>query len=252
MMFAVHARRRIVAATLLAGCLALLPSGAAMAQTLRGSQASLDRQNLQAHRHGFLYADTAQDVYRMVERGSLVLVEANSDFSLKEVSFPYARPEVKHFVERLALRYKEACDEELVVTSLTRPRRMQPPNASWRSVHPTGMALDLRRSWSRRCRSWLEGVLVSLEGEGILEAAIERIPPHYHVALFPEPYRDLLAELEPGGDEFRVTRYQVHRGDTLASIAARHRTTVEQVKQSNGLRSDMIYPGQLLVLPIGR
>jgi Family of unknown function (DUF5715)/LysM domain len=251
-MSAVRLRSTSFCAALAACCLGALATPSARAQTLRGSQASLDRQNIQAHRHGFLFADTAQDVYRMVDRGSLVEVAPNTDFRLKDVSFPYARPEVRTFIQRLAARYKEACHEELVVTSLVRPRRLQPPNASWRSVHPTGMALDLHRSWSRPCRTWLEGVLLSLETEGILEAGLEHVPPHYHVALFPAPYRSLLAELRPGEDEFQVTRYQVSRGDTLAAIAARHRTTVELVKLSNGLRSDRIYPGQVLVLPAGR
>lgn len=239
---------RAIAATAVA---ALCCAGTLSAQSLRGSAGSLDHQNLEARRHGYSFMDTRQDVERMVARGALVRVEPNADFYLKEVSFPYARPEVKLFLERLAERYRPACGEELVVTSLTRARRLQPRNASWRSVHPTGMAFDLRRSWSRQCRSWLEGVLLSLETEGVLEATLEWRPVHYHVALFPEPYRRLVESLDErqGESEFEVRRYQVSRGDTLTKIAERHRTTVEAVKASNGLRSDRIFPGQVLVLP---
>lgn len=231
--------------------MAALLAGSASAQSLRGTTSSLDRQNLEARRHGYSLLDSRQDVERMVARGALVRVEPNADFYLKEVSFPYARPEVKLFLERLAEQYHPACGEALVVTSLTRARRLQPRNASLRSVHPTGMAFDLRRSWSRTCRSWLEGVLLSLETEGILEATLEWTPVHYHVALFPEPYRELVAGLDAGRgeSEFQVTRYEVSRGDTLTRIAARHRTTVEAVKASNGLRSDRIFPGQVLVVP---
>ena len=75
-----------------------------------------------------------------------------------------------------------------MVTSLTRPLSRQPRNASSRSVHPTGMALDVRRSNSRSCRSWLESVLLSLEGSGVLEATRESYPPHYHIAVYPQPY----------------------------------------------------------------
>jgi nucleoid-associated protein YgaU len=241
----------MVAAGIALALAATLGAGAASAQSLRGSQRSLDLQNLQARRHGFELLDTRQDIERLVASGALVQVEPNAHFYLKEVSFPYARPEVKLFLERLAAEYEPACGEQLVVTSLTRARRLQPRNASWRSVHPTGMAFDLRRSWSRRCRGWLEGVLLSLETDGVLEATLERTPPHYHIALFPEPYREFLAGLdEPSGDsEFLVTRYEVNRGDTLSKIARTHSTTVEQVKASNGLRSDRIYPGQVLVLP---
>ena len=38
-----------------------------------------------------------------------------------DVSFPFARPEVELFVQRLSGQYRRACGEQLVVTSLTRP-----------------------------------------------------------------------------------------------------------------------------------
>ena len=122
----------------------------------------------------------------------------NADYELatEEVSFPYARPEVKTFVERLSEQYRAACGERLVVTSLTRPITRQPPNASVISVHPTGMAADLRRSDSPGCRQWLETVLLDLEGKGVIEATREQYPPHYHVAVFPNPYLQYLASGE--------------------------------------------------------
>ena len=132
-----------------------------------------------------------------------------------------------------------------MVTSLTRPTTRQPRNASPLSVHPTGMAVDLRRSWSYSCRRWLESTLLYLEGRGVLEAAREKRPPHYHIALFPKPYASYVANL---GKEKR-SEYYVVRGDTLFSIARRHSTTVGRMKQTNDLRGDRIYPGQVLKLP---
>lgn len=232
--------------------LLLVSAAAAQAVSLRGSQASLDRQNRQAHLHRLPFLNTPEDVRTAVRSGQLVPLLGNGDYYLKEVSFPYAQPETKLFVERLAQRYTEVCEEPLVVTSLTRARHRQPANASRRSVHPTGIGLDLRRSWSRRCRAWLEGVLLTLEDRGVLEATLEWQPVHYHLAIFPEPYRNLLRSLEPGETEFRVLRYRVSRGDTLARIARSHRLTVEQVKRTNGLRSDLIHPGQILLIPSSR
>ena len=43
--------------------------------------------------------------------------------------------------------------------------------------------------------------------------------------------------------------YRVRSGDNLSSIAARHRTTVSQLKKVNGLRSDFIREGQVLKIP---
>lgn len=172
-------------------CLLTLPAAALSdAQSLIGSRESLIRQDDQAQAHGFTYLRTTDDVRDYAKRGVLVRLRGNADYDIEsdEVSFPYARPEVKLFIERLADQYRSACGEKLVVTSLTRPITRQPRNASVLSVHPTGMAADLRRSYSTACRSWLEATLLDLEGRNVLEATREQYPPHYHVALFPAPY----------------------------------------------------------------
>jgi len=218
---------------------------AADAASLSGSRSSVNRQNQQAKRHAYTFIRTPTQVKQFVAKGWLVPVRGNADFALHAVSYPYARPEVKLFLERLGKQYRASCGEQLVVTSLTRPTTRQPRNASPLSVHPTGMAIDLRRSWSYSCRRWLESTLLYLEGRDVLEAARERRPPHYHVALFPKPYATYVANL---GNEKR-NEYYVVRGDTLFSIARRHATTVGMMKQTNGLRGDRIYPGQMLKLP---
>ncbi|MEA2599982.1 MAG: hypothetical protein QOF89_974 [Acidobacteriota bacterium] len=181
---------------LAAFCLLALPATAFTdAQSLLGSRESLLRQNDEARDHDYTYLRTSADVRDFARRGLLVRVPGNSDYDIEsdEVSFPYARPEVKLFVERLAEQYRDACGEKLVVTSLTRPITRQPWNASTLSVHPTGMAADLRRSSSSSCRGWLEDTLLDLEGKGVLEATKEQYPPHYHVTVFPQPYLRYIA-----------------------------------------------------------
>jgi len=237
----------VVLATLVASSLFAV---SASAQSLRGSSSSLDRQNIQARAHDFTYIDTGSRVRYFAEQGWLVRVRPDRNYTLHAVSFPYARPEVALFIQRLGAQYRAACGEQLVVTSLTRPTTRQPRNASSRSVHPTGMALDLRYSRNRSCRSWLEGVLLSLERTGVLEATRERYPPHYHVAIFPEPYERYVQQIQS-----RPTRrtaqmaYTVRRGDSLWTIARRHGTTVDDLKSANGLRGSRIYAGQVLEVP---
>jgi len=177
------------------GTIAILYAGDAGAQSLRGSRSSLDRQNREARSHDFTYLRGPLQLTRFVGAGLLVPVEGNADYSLADVSYEVARPEVRLFIERLSGQYRDACGVPLVVTSLTRPRSAQPRNASPRSVHPTGMALDLRRPATRACRRWLESTLLYLEKKRVLDATLERRPPHYHVAVFPDDYIAYVARM---------------------------------------------------------
>jgi LysM repeat protein len=257
--------------TCVAACMAgivVLPAAQADAQTLRGGTESLDRQNHQAQAHNFTYLATPADVRRYVEQGHLVPVVANRDFDVHNVSFPYARPEVRLFIERLASQYRAACGEKLVVTSLTRPQSNQPWNASSRSVHPTGMAIDLRRSQKASCRNWLESTLLSLEGQGLLEAIYERNPPHYHVSVYPRPYAQYVARItgnervvaqaatQAASSDTRLeldfVNHRVARGETLSRIATRYSVAVSRLRSENNLRGDRINAGQTLRVPVYR
>jgi hypothetical protein len=223
------------------------------AQSLRGSTSSLDRQNRVARAHDYTYIDTPQRLRFFADRGWLVPVTPTRDYTLHAVSFPYARPEVELFVRRLGAQYRRGCGEQLVVTSLTRPATRQPRNASDRSVHPTGMAMDLRYSWNRTCRRWLEDVLTSLERQGVLEATLERSPRHYHVALFPQQYASYVETLAArmAATVPETTEYQVRSGDSLWAIARRHGTTVDELRDANGLDGERIFVGQVLDVPVG-
>lgn len=261
----------------------LAAGGEARAQSLVGSSASLDRQESQAEANGFSYLETPARVRAFVDAGYLVPVRPTKDFELHDVSFPFARPEVRLFVERLAPQYRSACGEKLVVTSMTRPLSDQPWNASDRSVHPTGMAVDLRRSGSSRCRSWLESTLLSLEGTGVLEATREKNPAHYHVAVFPRAYAAYVAARTDGGatvaarsqESATVTfaqrtqpaaseqaapaaegsasstsiQHTVSRGESLWTIAREYGVDQVSIRRANRLAGDRILVGQKLSIP---
>jgi LysM repeat protein len=248
------------------------------AQALRGSRAAMRKQNNIAQNQEYSFLRTASDVREFVEKGLLVPVSGNPAVKLDGVSFPYTRPAVKTFIERLGPQYKSACGEKLVITSLTRPLTRQPWNASKLSVHPAGMALDLRTSRRPACRRWLEGTLLSLEKKGVLEATKERRPAHYHVAIFPASYLSYVTNLT--GDTKLATRtntpapikiakapaatpnyasvvapapadnaYKVRSGDSLWGIARKFGVSVTELKRANGLRSSRLQPGQKLVIP---
>ena len=231
-------------------CIGLLAAPAS-AQSLRGSPWSVTRQNQVAQDHDYTFLVTGRGVRDFVSKGYLVEVPGDANYTLAAVSYPYARTEVKLFIERLGAQYRAACGEPLVVTSLTRPRSAQPRNASRRSVHPTGMAADFRRSTQRSCRDWLEDTLLSLEKQGVLEATRERYPPHYHVAVFPEHYARYVAALPDKSlpTPAEVTHHRVRRGDSLWSIARDYGIDVDSLKAANQLSGSRIYAGQTLRIP---
>jgi hypothetical protein len=164
----------------------ILPAEAA---SLRGSRAAMIQQNHVAKDHGLTFFRTAADIHAAVESGELVELTGNADYEVASfVSHPYLVPAAKLFVERLAQQYRAECGQKLVVTSATRPSGNQPRNSHALSVHPAGMAIDFRVSDSASCRSFLESSILALERQGVLNGIREFRPPHYHIALFPEPY----------------------------------------------------------------
>jgi hypothetical protein len=178
--------RALLRGTALLGSLVALAAPAFPAASLVPTHAALLRQSLGAREAGFTYLDDDEQVHDFVRRGMLVTLRDNDAYTIHpDVRHAAARPEVKVFVERLASQYSEACGERLMVTSLVRPRNRQPWNSDPLSVHPTGMAVDLRISTTSSCRRWLEAALLDLEGQGLVEAARERVVPHYHVVVFP-------------------------------------------------------------------
>lgn len=253
------------------GILLLATASTAGAQSLQGSPSTMRYQHAIAIEHDYTFLRSSADVRRFVDLGLLVRVGGNADYELASVSYPYARAEVRTFVERLAGQYHAACGQKLVVTSLTRPQGRQPANASDLSVHPAGMAVDLRRAPDARCRGWLERVLLQLEGAGVLDITKENYPPHYHVAIYPRRYASYVARLDgaaarrtlvaamedaPGvrqvasGPSVGSTRtYQVDRGDSLWSIARAYGTTVDELRMLNGLNGNRILAGQVLEVP---
>lgn len=245
------------------------------AQALRGSRTAMRKQNSVAQNQDYSFLRTTRDVRSFVEKGLLVPVQSTSALKLADVSFPYTRPAVKTFIDRLAPQYKGACGDKLVVTSLTRPLSRQPRNASELSVHPAGMAVDLRAPRRSACRRWLENTLLGLEARGVLEATRERRPAHYHVAIFPSAYLTYvekltgdtqLAERASNNPGIKIakasqpsyasvvpvsgtTDYRVRRGDTLWSIAKKHGITVAELRRANNMKSSTIKAGQKLVIP---
>lgn len=190
-------------------------AGTAHAGELGGSLTSMKHQYGVAVEHEYTFLKTPAQVREYVAKGRLEELSGNANYMLNKVSFPYARLEVRLFVERIAADYRAATGGMLVVTSLTRPDALQPRNAHQLSVHPAGMAVDFRVPDDAASRQWLEKTLVSMEKDALVDATRERHPPHYHVAVFPEPF---LAYAKKRDAEDAVAAAM--RATSLAALAA--------------------------------
>ena len=163
------------------------------AQSLRGSSASVSRMHRYAKSNALPFHRNASAVSAAAAAGKLVRLRSSSDLGISSISHPYVRPTTDLFIRRLASQYRDACGQKLVVTGATRPLSVKLANGSPRSVHPTGIAIDLRRP-TGKCLTWLRRTLLSLERGGVIEATEERRPPHFHVVVFESTYRRYLAD----------------------------------------------------------
>jgi hypothetical protein len=169
---------------------------AANAQTLRGSPSSVDLMYTTAHRRDLQFLRTPQDIYEAAKAGSLKMISMTTDLEMQRVAYPFVLPNTLRFADSLAAQYRAGCGERIVLTSGARPLDKQPRNASPKSVHPTGMAVDFRKPRNPACLTWMRKALVSLEDAGVVEATEERHPAHFHVAVLrqnPERHIQLAA-----------------------------------------------------------
>jgi hypothetical protein len=188
--------------------------------TLRGSPESMVRQHSVAKQEGHVFARTPAEIRALEESGALVRLDGDENYEVADfVRDRLALPEMRVFIERLAAQYRAATGEKLVVTSLIRPANRQPGNAHSLSVHPTGMAVDLRVSQRAASRQWLESTLLSLERQGLLDVTRESRPPHYHVALFPTPYLAHVERLQAAEAERMLASAADDAVAMLASVA---------------------------------
>jgi hypothetical protein len=193
------------------------PLSASYGGELGGSPESMEDQHEIAVEADYSFLRKPSDVEHLVELGRLVDVEGNDEYSLSNVSFPVARPEVRAFVESLAADYHDEFGFQLVVTSLTRPLSLQPPNAHELSVHPAGMAVDLRVPAAATRKAWLEARLLGLEDAGAIDVTREMHPSHYHVAVFADKYLPIAAR----EDSVRTARRVNAELARIAAAAAR-------------------------------
>lgn len=255
---------------------------------LHGSKESVEKMYGFAQRHHFPFYLTPTNVDDAVAAGRLVPLTGDSTYELtRGVGFSYATKEAKQFITAFAPQYLYACGTPLTVTSAARPKSRQPRNANPHSVHPTGIAIDIRRPPPGPCLAWVRGALAQLESKGIIEATEERHPVHLHLAVLAAPgSRVALPSLTQGmvaaarvpatpvvvaaapaataapaavtttsnGEVSLPARnprsYVVRQGDTLYDIAMKMGVSVQALAEANNRRDRAILkPGITLTIP---
>jgi hypothetical protein len=200
----------------------------------------------EAKRHDFSFLKSESQLQWFIKNNLLVelVSEVNYEVAPMKLGRPYVRPEVRLFVQQLSRNLFAECGERLVVTSALRFTTRQPKNSVRESVHPTGMAIDIRAP-AKKCRKGFEAELLYLEAKGLIQATRERWPLHYHVSVFPQQYVTNVA-LHARVDE---AEYEVRRGDTLSTIASRFGTSITELVALNALESpDFLRVGQEIKL----
>lgn len=154
---------------------------------LRGSRSAVDRAYEAAKQEGLEFAASRRAIERGAAAGEYVrLPRSSAAFRLRGVAVPYVRPETHAFLTTFAAAYRRACGEPLTVTSAMRPTSVHLANSVEKTVHPTGMALDLRTPRTG-CRTWMRTALIGYERRGVVEATEEHRPAHFHVAVLRAP-----------------------------------------------------------------
>jgi LysM repeat protein len=249
-------------------------------EALHGSKASVEKMYEFAESHHYPFYLTPTNVDTAIAQGKLVALTGDSTYELtRGVGFSYATREVKRFVELLAPQYLYACGAPLTVTSAARPLSNQPHNANPHSVHPTGIAVDIRRPPPGPCLTWVRGALAQLEAKGIVEATEEHHPIHLHVAVLQTPGSKftlpnlvqgmVAAARVPAAPAAMVTTmangevslpatgvakvprtYVVRQGDTVYDIASKTGVSVKALlTENNRTPHSVLKPGTTLRIP---
>jgi hypothetical protein len=181
-----HVRRlAALAVPIITSVLAAAAPRAAAAQSLRGSKDKVERAYQFAKRRGIAFTTSRADVREGAKEGDYVRLRPSANVRLKGVTEPWVRPATSAFVTSFGARFRRACGTPMVVTSAMRPTSVQRrlANGVEKSVHPTGMAVDLRAPRGA-CRTWLRRELLAETRRGVVDATEERSPAHFHVIVF--------------------------------------------------------------------
>lgn len=134
-----------------------------------------------------LYQSSIQDGRLVLLAGPYLDVQAKR---------PFVLPSTAAFVRRLSAEYYAAGCGLLVVTDAARLTSERPWGSSIHSVHPAGMAVDIRTRYIPiECADWLRAYVSQMEAEGKVDGTQEWKPEHLHLVVPLEPRGPYLVQV---------------------------------------------------------
>ena len=141
-----------------------------------------ERQFRYAEANGIPFARNERDYQDLVARGQFVRLRHPA--LTIAARRPYVLPTTAQFIYEIADAFSGAGCRGLRINDAARLVSERPSNGSVYSVHPAGMALDLRViNLSARCYEVLTNILSMAEMRGQADATREHRPPHFHVVV---------------------------------------------------------------------
>lgn len=173
---------------------------------LRGSRPKVQAAFYEASARGIPFFADMDDARAAIAAGKFVPLYGNLYYATYRMTLAYATPEARSFIEALAPQFVEKCDEMMVVTSALRPKSRSPRNGSPWTVHPAGIAVDIRKPRNRACWTWLRQTLVDYQNRGIVDATEEFSPPHFHIVVKKAPPAPERTVTTSNGDVIAVVK----------------------------------------------
>ncbi|MBP9842491.1 MAG: hypothetical protein KBC62_00645 [Candidatus Pacebacteria bacterium] len=168
-------------------------------QTLKGSPASLQKQNQEADRIGLARIADDSELQLFKENGLLISIPKTTGIKIDprlDERFHVVRPWTAKFLSDIGKSFKKRFKANLQVNSATRTlvhqenlakrnKNAAPVTGETRSAHLTGAAIDLaKKPLTRKQKQWLRAELSELEKSGFIEATEEHYQAVFHVMVF--------------------------------------------------------------------
>lgn len=150
-----------------------------------GELTTSERQFEYAKAHEIPFMDSEVEYQRNVRSGYFVLL-SHPDITIS-ARRKYVLPQTANFIYRVAHQFRKAGCNRLHINGAGRLTTERPKNGSVHSVHPVGMALDLKViNLSKNCHTILWNILHEYEAGQEADSTRELHPEHFHVVVIPE------------------------------------------------------------------